>query len=151
MEMSILLFLGLYPWAKNWLTRIGSGAPRCEVGLEQGMSKASTPSTYTRDKRAWLPRLDPAACHPSPLPVYSVRVYSRGSGSRPQPPPCAAGSLDVCWVGLWILLAMAGISTVHEHLFAFPPPLVRGGVRALLWQLQFFCKCFCLAADLKLL
>jgi hypothetical protein len=37
------------------------------------------------------PRPDPAACFPCPLPVYSVCVYSRGSGGRLK--PCAAGSL----------------------------------------------------------
>jgi hypothetical protein len=51
-----------------------------------------------RDKEDRLPRSDPEACCPSPRPVYSVRVYSRGSGGRPQPPPCVAGGLG-CVLG----------------------------------------------------
>jgi hypothetical protein len=77
--------------------------------------KAPTPSTHTWDKQACLPRPDPAAyCHPSSLPVSSVRVYSRGSGSGPQPSPHVTGSPGCAGSSLLIFVAMAGIFAVFR-------------------------------------
>jgi hypothetical protein len=84
------------------------------------------PSTHTLDKQACLPRLDPVPCHSSLLPVYSVCVYSRGSGSELQPLPCAAGGLG-CVLG-WPVDSLSYGRHSHcaqVHLFAFPPSLVR--------------------------
>jgi hypothetical protein len=79
----------------------------------QGVCKAPLPphTTGTNDP-------DPAACHPFPLPVYSVHIYSRGSGSRPQPLPHVAGGPGCAGSSLWIFLAMAGIFAVSrsQHL-----------------------------------
>jgi hypothetical protein len=57
--------------------------------------QGATPSTHTWDKWPWLPRPDPVACRPSPLPVYSAHVYSGGSGGGLQPSPRVAGGPDV--------------------------------------------------------
>jgi hypothetical protein len=59
----------------------------------------------------------------------------------------------MCWVGLWILLAMAGVPAVHERarLFAFPPPPVGAELGQSRVAAAVSCKRFCLAADLKLL
>jgi hypothetical protein len=72
-----------------------------------------------------------AACRPSPLPVYSVRVYSRASGGGPQASPHVAGGPGCTGSSLWIFLAMAGVLCVQKlascaqvRLFAFPPALV---------------------------
>jgi hypothetical protein len=56
---------------------------------------------------------------PPPLPVYSVCIYSRGSGGGSQPLPCVAGGLG-CVLG-W---PMNSLSYGRHSLFAFPPPLV---------------------------
>jgi hypothetical protein len=68
----------------------------------------------------------------SPLPVYSVRVYSRGSGGGLQPSPRVAGGPGFAGSSLWIFLAMAGafaVSCAQVRLFAFPPPLVGAELR----------------------
>jgi hypothetical protein len=54
------------------------------------------------------------ACRPSPLPVFSAHVYSRGSGGRPQPSPRVAGGPGFAGSSLWIFLAMAGIFAVSR-------------------------------------
>jgi hypothetical protein len=94
--------------------------------------KAPMASMHTQDKQACLPRPDPVACCLSPLPVYSARVYSRGSGGGLQPSPCVAGGPGCAGSSLWIFLAMEGVFAVSRnwhrcaqvHLFPFPPPLV---------------------------
>jgi hypothetical protein len=59
-------------------------------------------------------RPDPAACCHSPLSVYSVHVYSRGSGGRPQPLPRVAGGPGCDGSSLWIFLAMVGVFAVSR-------------------------------------
>jgi hypothetical protein len=113
-EVSSLLFLGSNPELTIGLQ-----------GLGQGMRKAPSPSTHTQDKQALLPRPDHAACHLSPIPVYSARIYSRESGSRLQPPPCAAGGLG-CVFG-WPMHSLSygrHSRCARACLFTFPPPLV---------------------------
>jgi hypothetical protein len=117
--------------------------------MRWGSELPSPPHTYTRDKWACLPRSDPEACHPSPFPVYLClhMFYSRGSGCRPQPLPCEAGSLGcVFWV-----LSMDSLSYgSHSHCAqgpaslcmnvptCFPSFLCGGRVRAWVWHPQFF-------------
>jgi hypothetical protein len=76
--------------------------------------QGAIPSTHTRDKQACLPRPDPAACRLSLLPVYSVLVYSRGSGGGLQPSPCVSGGPGCTGSSLRIFLAMAGIFAVSR-------------------------------------
>jgi hypothetical protein len=63
-----------------------------------------------------LPRPDPAACRPSPLSVYSVHIYSRGSGSGLQALPHVAGGPGCAGSSLWafFFLAMAGVFAVSR-------------------------------------
>jgi hypothetical protein len=76
--------------------------------------QGATRSIHTQDKRTCLPSPDPAAHRPSPLPVYSACVYSRGSGGRLQPSPCVSGGPGCAGFSLWILLAMAGVFAVSR-------------------------------------
>jgi hypothetical protein len=80
------------------------------VGLGEGLVQGTAPSTHT-------PGTDdpnPAACRPFPLPVYSVCIYSRGSGGGPQPLPRVAGGPGCAGSSLWIFLAMAGVFAVSR-------------------------------------
>jgi hypothetical protein len=53
------------------LQGVGLVARGVRWGWEQGLHNVlPTPHTYTRDKQPYLPRPDPAACCPSPFPVY---------------------------------------------------------------------------------
>jgi hypothetical protein len=78
--------------------------------------------------------------------VYSVHIYSRGSGSRLQPPPCVACGLR-CVLG-W---PMDSLSYGKHSLFAFPPPLLGAELGHECGSCSIFVSTFCKAADLKLL
>jgi hypothetical protein len=84
---------------------MGLGVGLCKVPLPP-----HTPGTNDPDCLGLI--LQPVA--PPPLPVYFVRVYSRGSGSRPQPSPRVAGGPGFAGSSLWIFLAMAGIFAVSR-------------------------------------
>jgi hypothetical protein len=105
-----------YFWDYNLELTIGLQGlglvPGVRLGLGAGLVQGTTPSTYTRDKRACLPRPDPVACRPSPLPVYSAHIYSRRSGGGLQPSPHVAGGPGCTGSSLWIFLAMAGVFAV---------------------------------------
>jgi hypothetical protein len=113
-----------------------------------------TPSTHTPGTND----PDSAACHSSPLPVYSAWVYSRGRGSRLQPLPRVAGGPGCTGSSLWIFLAMAGIFAVsrsqhpvHKSTCLLSLLPLWGWSYGISVAAAVFCKHFCKAADLKLL
>jgi hypothetical protein len=132
-------------------------------GWEQGLHKAPPPHTHSHTPGTSEPdclglMLRPVA--PPPLPVYSVRVYSRRSGGGPQPLPCVAGSQDVCWVlsmdslsyGRCSYCAQGPESLCTSMPICFPSSPCGGGVRvSVAAAVFFFCKHFCLTGAYQLI